>query len=354
MSGFDFRDAEILSCSIYRKNGLEITILTADHRHPWDGLEVNKGQTPESNPEIRDNTAPWNTKVLGYVRRISSDKTPGPIIANCEAFLVKREFIIPTADEYSKFYNIVDRNSQVLGWLGHKIFDSEGHTRAGFKGKGIWGADSDDSWILMITKILVDHKVQHQGIGRTLAGAVIGQVLLWAGAQPRAVLTIVDPSVLLEEKERFQRTGRRSPGDMSNFIGRSLDRAQKFWRSFGFVHLQGTDYFGWRRSMVPDPALQLPPPETMKKKDEDIDSDLEALFGGKGETITPSRLRTHPYLLFAHLKVRILAHVDTLYSGGDEGLLQEATNAVKFTFQLGGNIYRPPHKLVLPSWQKLL
>ncbi|KKY29826.1 hypothetical protein UCDDA912_g10236 [Diaporthe ampelina] len=213
MSGFDFRDAEILSCSIYRKNGLEITILAADHRHPWDGLEVNKGQTPENNPEIHENTASWNTKVLGYVRRISSDTATGPIVANCEAFLVKRESIIPTADEYSKFYNIVDRNSQVLGWLGHRIFDSEGRTRAGLKGKGIWGADSDDSWILMITKILVDHK--------------------------------------------------------------------------------GMEYFGWRRLMVPEPAFQLPTPETMMKKNEDIDSDLETLFGGEAEETRDFYRRLH-------------------------------------------------------------
>lgn len=303
MSGFDFRDADILSCSVYRKNGLEITILTADHRHPWDGLEVNKGQTPESHPEARENNAPWNTKVLGYVRRPSIDKVPGPIVANCEAFLVKRDLIIPTADEYSKFYNIVDRNSQVLGWLGHKIFDSEGHIRAGFKGKGIWGAESDDSWILMVTKILVDHKLQRQGIGKALAGAVIGQVLLWAGQQtlPRAVLTIVDPSVLLEEKERFQRAQFRSPGEMSGFIGRSLDRAKTFWRSLGFVQLRGTDYFGWRRSVGLDPALQLPPRESVVKKHEDIDSDLETLFGGEGEVI-PHRICTcrHTSIFFLH------------------------------------------------------
>lgn len=30
----------------------------------------------------------------------------------------------------------------------------------------------------MITKILVDHEILHQGVGRSLAGAVIGQVLL--------------------------------------------------------------------------------------------------------------------------------------------------------------------------------
>lgn len=296
MSGFDFRDADILTCSVYRKNDLEITIMAADHRHPWDGLEVNQGQTPEANPEVHEKTDSWNTKLLGYVRRTSSDRSPGPIVANCEAFLVKRDLIIPTADEYSKFHNIVDRNSQVLGWLGHKVFDSEGHVRADLKGKGLWGTDSDDSWVLMITKIVVDHKVQHQGIGKTLAGAVIGQVLLWAGeqAQPRAVLTIVDPSVLLEEKERFQRAQNRSPGDMSDFIGRSLDGAKKFWRSLGFVQLRGTDYFGWRRSVGLDSALQLPAPENITKSDEDIDSDLETLFGGEGKTISYFICRLRP------------------------------------------------------------
>lgn len=186
---------------------------------------------------------------------------------------MKRDLIIPTADEFSKFYDIVDRNSQVLGWLCHKLFDSEGRVRADLKGKGFWGADSDDSWILIITKILVDHKAQHQGIGKTLAGAVIGQVLLWAGeqARPRAVLTIVDPSVLLEEKQRFQRTQSRSAVDISHFIRRSLGRARTFWQSLGFVHLRGTDYFGWKRSVGLDSALQLPPPEIMAKNDEEID-----------------------------------------------------------------------------------
>ncbi|KAH8788326.1 hypothetical protein F5883DRAFT_531782 [Diaporthe sp. PMI_573] len=284
MSGFDFRDAEITDCSVYRRNGLEITILTADHRHPWDGIEVNKGQTPETNPEVHGNTAPWNTKVLGYVRKPSATQGPGPIVANCEAFLVKRDLFIHAADEYSKIYNRIDRNTHVLGWLGHRLFDSEGRVRADFKGKGIWGADSDDSWILMITKILVDHEILHQGVGRSLAGAVIGQVLLWAAQQthPRAVLTIAEPSVLREEKERFQRTQSQSPADMSSFIGISLERAKKFWRSWGFVQLGDTDYFGWRRSAVPNPALQLPPSEG-EKEDEDIAVDLETLFGGEAE-----------------------------------------------------------------------
>ncbi|KAG8164768.1 hypothetical protein KVR01_005043 [Diaporthe batatas] len=284
MSGFDFRDAEILDCPVYQKSGLEITILTADHRHPWDGIEISKGQTPEKNPEVHENTDPWNTKVLGYVRKPSTTRDPGPIVANCEAFLVKRDLIIHTADEYSEFYNLIDRNSQVLGWLGHEIFDSEGRLRAAFKGQGIWGADSDESWILMITKILVDHKLQHQGIGRELVGALLGQVLLWAAQQnpPRAVLTIAEPSVLREERERFQRTQRQSPGDIANFIESSLERAKKFWRSWGFVQLGDTKYFGWRRPAVPDPALQLPPVQGGKRWDE-MAADLEILFGGEAE-----------------------------------------------------------------------
>lgn len=285
MSGFDFRNAEILDCPVYHKNGLEITILTADHRHPSDGIEISKGQTPDTNPEVHEETEPWNTKVLGYVREPSASLDPGPIVANCEAFLVKRDLIIHTADEFGNFYNLIDRNSQVLGGLGHKLFDSEGCIRKEFKGQGIWGADSDDSWVLTIAKILVDHKMQHQGIGKTLAGAVMGQVLLWAAQQTpsRAVLTIAEPSVLREESERFQRTQRRSPGDISNFIGRSIERARTFWRSWGFVQLGNTVYFGWRRPVVPDPALQLPPVQGGKAWKE-IAADLENLFVGEGET----------------------------------------------------------------------
>jgi hypothetical protein len=52
MSTFDSRNAEILDCLVYRKDSLEITILTADHGHPWDGIELNKEQTPEINPEV--------------------------------------------------------------------------------------------------------------------------------------------------------------------------------------------------------------------------------------------------------------------------------------------------------------
>ncbi|POS81070.1 hypothetical protein DHEL01_v200537 [Diaporthe helianthi] len=284
MPGFDFRNAKILDCPVYQKDGLEITILNADHRHPWDGIELSKGQTPETNPEVHEDSDPWLNKVLGYVRKPAARPGPGPIIATCEAFLVKRDLIIPTADEYSKFYNLIDRNSQVLGWLGHEIFDSEGLIREDFKTQGIWGTDSDDSWILMITKIIVDHNLRNQGIGRALAGAVMGQVLLWAAQQnpPRTVLTIAEPSVLREEKERFQRTQRRTPGETLEFLETSLKRAKRFWQSWGFVKLGDTIYFGWRRPVIPDPALHLPPVKGGKDWNE-MAADLEIIFGGEAE-----------------------------------------------------------------------
>jgi hypothetical protein len=91
---------------------------------------------------------------------------------------------------------------------------------------------------------------------------------------------------------------------MSSFIGISLERAKKFWRSWGFVQLGDTDYFGWRRSAVPNPALQLPPSEG-EKEDEDIAVDLETLFGGEGKTM-PLRIFRHTFVLFAHRRVRAL------------------------------------------------
>jgi hypothetical protein len=201
---------------------------------------------------------------------------------------VKRDLIIPTADEYGKFYNLVARNSQALGWLGRRLCDSKGRVRAEFKGKSIRGTDSDDYWILMITKIPVDHKMQYQGIGRTLAGAILGHILLWAAQQTpsRGVLTIAEPSILLEEQERFQRSQSRAPEDLPGFLESSIERAKKFSQSLGFVQLGNTVYFEWRRSVVSDPALLQLPPSEGEKEHEYIAEDLETLSGGEGKIMS--------------------------------------------------------------------
>ncbi|KAJ0109593.1 hypothetical protein J7T55_014155 [Diaporthe amygdali] len=78
-----------------------------------DCLEVNKGYSPENNPKVRVKTLPWDTTVLGYAQHTSIDTASEPIVANCKAFLVKRDLILPTIDKYSKFYSIPDQTTIV-------------------------------------------------------------------------------------------------------------------------------------------------------------------------------------------------------------------------------------------------
>ncbi|CAJ2502924.1 Uu.00g103180.m01.CDS01 [Anthostomella pinea] len=184
--------------------------------------------------------------------------------------LVKRELMPP----FHRFDYSVGRSSQVLAQFCQEFYDGDGKIRQQFKGRGFWGADFDDSWVFVVTRIVVADENRRRGVGTDLFRTVLGRVLQWAAEEapePRSVFTVSDPEVMRQEAEA---QGFRSSADFGRFYRESLSRAESFWRSLGFDKIGALLWFGWmRRPGEGRSTLQAGGEPT------DVDSDLDQLFG---------------------------------------------------------------------------
>lgn len=277
--GFQWTAENVSTSSAYLVGPLKVSVLSTDARHPWDGIIEGK-QTPWDNPEVLASREPWVAKVLGYARRAPAKD--GPVMGHCEGILVKRELMPPV--ERRTFTRSVTRTSQILGKFFGDLFDSRGHLNPRYKGRGFWGGDSDDSWILIVTRISVDEKSRRQGVGSALVKGILAQVQLWAGNAPRgrthSIFTVADPGVLRREAEAHIPPKNSSVGYMlqrEQFRQAAHQRSEDFWHSLGFRKVGKNGWLAWTRTV----GLALEHP-TATDDEVDVESDLKLILKSGG------------------------------------------------------------------------
>ncbi|KAH9905839.1 hypothetical protein F4778DRAFT_779229 [Xylariomycetidae sp. FL2044] len=257
--------------------------------HDWDALDHERGQTHETHPNQNATRETWIISLLAYLRRRRPSKKPDgkagrdgePILGWCECFLVKRELMPP----FHKYSFNVERTSQVLGNFSREFLDGDGRPLRKIKGKGIWGADSRDSWILVVKRISVAERVRRQGVGRLLFRAIQERVLQLARQVPRSVFTVADPSVMRSEAESHGFDPGLASQGFGDFCSRNLQRAERFWSSLGFVRMGNSSWVGWTRGVDTLGSVGPAAPPTLKRLDEkvDYDRDVDLIFGGPSD-----------------------------------------------------------------------
>ena len=138
-----------------------------------------------------------------------------------------------------------------------------------FKGKGIWGSDSNDSWIMIFERFSVHADARGKGWGTKLVTRVLNEAVKRARAAGKAIIVLTMPSYI--KKELAAQTKNLSAPEKQKWRVQSKRVAMAFWRTMGFVRLGETLLFAWRRSMEPSLVLKVVADKAALDEDAEID-----------------------------------------------------------------------------------
>lgn len=220
---------------------VEICIQSFD---PREHIASHFATTPDPSPRS------WILGVNGTVFiEPGEDDMQRPTAGKFGGLLIKRELIPQGEDEF--FRHMMSVNS-FTRQQAQQLFDAQGRLQGKYRGRGIWGSETDSSWIFELGMADIAPDYRREGVGRVMVECVRDEVLAWAREAQREVLMILmlgAPKSAIDEHKLNQPAS--SAAEIQQVSSATRLTAKRFWRSLGFRRLSArSNWFGWTRSVA--------------------------------------------------------------------------------------------------------